>query len=69
MKQSKYPSPSTSILESFRGDQNDRDDDLSDDNVFQSADENDEQEQKVSNKKNLELLKVARRSTRDKKAQ
>ena len=53
--ESKYPSPSTSTLESGKGDQNDRDDDLSDDNVFQSADENDEQEPKVANKKNLEL--------------
>ena len=65
---SKVPSPSTSTFESFRGDQNDRDDDLSDDNVFQSADENDEQEPKVANKKNLEILKVPRRSTRDRKS-
>ena len=42
--ESKYRSPSTSTLKSFRGDQKDRDDDLSDDNVFQSTDENDEQE-------------------------
>ena len=66
--ESKYPSPSTSTLESFRGDQKDRDDDLSNDNVFQSADENDEREPKVANKKNLELLKVPRRSTRDRKS-
>ena len=66
--ESKYPSPSTSTLESFRVDQNDRDDDLSDDNVFQNADENDEQEPKVANKKNLELLEVPRRSTRDRKS-
>ena len=65
--ESKYPSSSTSTLESLREDQNDRDDDLSDDNVFQSADENDEQEPKVANKKSLELLKVPRRSTRDRK--
>ena len=30
-------------------------------------DENDDQEPKVANKKNLELLKVPRRSTRDRK--
>ena len=66
--ESQYPSPSTSTLESGRRDQNDRDDDLSDENVFQSADENDEQESKVTNKKNLELLKVPRRSTRDRKS-
>ena len=62
--ESKYPFPSTSTLESFRGNQNDRDD-LSDDNVFQSADENDEQEPKVANKKNLVLLEVPCRSTHD----
>ena len=62
------PSPSTSTIESFRGDQNDRNDDLSDDYIFQSADENDEQEPKVANKKNLELLKVPRRSIRDRKS-
>ena len=61
----KYPSPSTSTLESGSGEQNDGDDDLSDENVFQSADENDEQQQRVANKKNFELLKVLRRSTRD----
>ena len=66
--ESKYPPPSTSTLESFRGDQKDCDDDLSDDNVFQSADENDEEEPKVVNKKNLELLEVPRRSTRDRKS-
>ena len=65
--ESKYASASTSTLESGR-DQNDRDDDLNDDNVFQSADENDEQEPKVANKNNLELLKVPRRSTRDRKS-
>ena len=54
--ESKYSS-STSTLESGRGDQNDRDDDLSDDNVFQSADENDEQEPKVANKKKCRTIK------------
>ena len=43
------------------------DDDLIDDNVFQSADENDEQELSVANKKNLDLLKVPRSSTRERK--
>ena len=66
--ESKYPSRSTSTIESGREEQNDRDDDLSDQNVFQSADENDEQEQRVANKKNLELLKVPRRPTRDRKS-
>ena len=66
--ESKYPSPSTSTLELGREVQNDRDDDLRDDNVSQSADENDEQKPKVANKKNLELLKVPRRSTRDRKS-
>ena len=47
--ESKYPSPSTSTLESSRAEENYRDDDLSDENVFQSADENDEQEQRVAN--------------------
>ena len=56
--ESKYPCPSTSTLVSGRGEQNDLDDDLIDDNVFQSADENDEQELRVANKKNLELFKV-----------
>ena len=65
---SKYPSPFTLTLESSRGEENYRDDDLIDDNVFQSADENDEQEPKVANKKNLELLKVPRRYTRDRKS-
>ena len=38
--ESKYSSLSTSTLESGRREQHDRDDDLSDENVFQSADEN-----------------------------
>ena len=59
--ESKYPSPSTSTLESGRDEQNDRDHDLIDDNVFQRADETDEQELRVANKKNLELLRVPRR--------
>ena len=58
MRSSQFPSPSTSTLESSRGEQNDYD--LIDDNVFQSADKNDEQELRVENKKNLELLKVPR---------
>ena len=65
--ESKCPSP-TSTLESSREEENDRDDDLIDDNVFQSANENDEREQKVANKENFELLKIPRRSTRDKKS-
>ena len=64
--ESKYPFPSSSTLESSRGEEKYRDDFI-DDNFFQSVDENDEQEQKVENKENLELLKIPRRSTREKK--
>ena len=41
--ESKYPSPSTLTLESSIGEESYRDDDLIDDNVFQSADQIDEQ--------------------------
>ena len=65
--ESKYPSPSTSTLESSRGEENYRDDDLIHDNVFQSANEIDEQEIQVANEENLEQLKIPRRSVRNKK--
>ena len=79
--ESKYSSPSTSTLESSRGEENDRDDDLSD-NVFESADEYEEQLSKEKEKNNSSLhqpsgrckdtqnetLKVPRKSTRDRKS-
>ena len=61
--ESKYPSPSTSTLQSSRGEENHCDDDFIDDNVFQNADEIDEQELKVANKDNFEKLKIPRRYT------